>query len=148
VFIWDDVGFHGWKLSGWSNTNARFSYKNCEKYSRIALGVSWYVRSYRDSGSTMLYIYIKKKAVRILKCGVIVWIKWFAICNGSKASTRKCRTRKPTPTTVSLPHCPHIYILLSSSRHVELSKKMCFLSQTIFLLKRTQDVSHLHQNTK
>jgi hypothetical protein len=45
---WDDVGVPGWKLSGWWNTRATVSSKNCEKYSRITLGVARYLHSYWD----------------------------------------------------------------------------------------------------
>jgi hypothetical protein len=45
---WEDVGVPGWKLSGWSNTRATISSKNCEKYSRSTLGMARYLRSYWD----------------------------------------------------------------------------------------------------
>jgi hypothetical protein len=45
---WDDVGIPGWKLSGWSNTRATISFKNCENYSRSTLNVARYLRSYWD----------------------------------------------------------------------------------------------------
>jgi hypothetical protein len=48
---WNDVGVPGWKLSGWSNTRATISSKNCEKYSRNTLGVARYLRSYWDRRS-------------------------------------------------------------------------------------------------
>jgi hypothetical protein len=39
-FYWNDVGVPGWKLSGWSNTRATVSPKNCKKYNRSTLAVA------------------------------------------------------------------------------------------------------------